>query len=274
MLPFQAYNRTPRAPLSLFIDRVWQIYGVTPYTKEKVLPNGVLELIFNFGPYHRVLRGVNGANCTTYKRCWVAGLQSHDLLIEAVGETMLLGVRFRPGGAYAFFGFPIAELTDEVVESDLLKAPWILETHDRLLGAQSPEQRFDIVERALLAHLYRVDMSPMPCVDFAVREIERSHGAATIKEICERAGVTNKHLVEQFKKRVGLSPKLLARVRRFQRALGQARVLSSVDWTEVAHASGYYDQAHFNHEFKRFTGSTPSEYLASRSHDGEHIIVG
>jgi AraC-like DNA-binding protein len=274
VLPLRHHVRIPRPPLSRFIDRLWLMEGVMPYARERVLPNGVLELIFNFGKYHKVVDERSPAESAVFKRCWVAGLQSRELTIEADHETDLLGVRFKPGGAYPFFSLPMAELVDQVVESDLLPGLWTREVRDRLLEAKAPEPRFDLIEGALVERLRRADAPSALAVDFAVRELRQTNGAASIRHLCERAGVTNKHMVDQFKKRVGLSPKLLGRVFRFQRVLDEVRGRRQVDWTEVAHTCGYYDQAHFNHEFKELSGSTPSGYLAHHTPDGEHIIVG
>lgn len=274
VLPLRHHVRFPRPPLSRFIDRLWLIEGVMPYARERVLPNGVLELIFNFGKYHKVVDPRASDQSAVFKRCWVAGLQSREITIEADHDTDLLGVRFKAGGAYPFFSLPMAELVDQVVESDLLPGLWTREVRSRLLEAEGPELRFDIIEAALVGRLRRADAPSAPAVDFAVRELRQRGGAVSIRHLCERAGVTNKHMVEQFKRHVGLSPKLLGRVFRFQRAIEEVRGRRPVDWTEVAHACGYYDQAHFNHEFKELSGSTPSEYLARHTPDGEHIIVG
>jgi methylphosphotriester-DNA--protein-cysteine methyltransferase len=77
--------------------------------------------------------------------------------------------------------------------------------------------------------------------------------------------LSQKTLIARFQKRVGLAPKMLGRVFRFQRALQAMAQPAARDLTGLALDAGYYDQAHFNHEFRQFSGLTPTEYLASVS---------
>jgi AraC-like DNA-binding protein len=73
---------------------------------------------------------------------------------------------------------------------------------------------------------------------------------------------------------VGLSPKRLARLVRFSRAIDQIREEPAVDWAAIADTCGYYDQAHFNRDFKLFAGATPSDFLASRDPSSQAMLVG
>ena len=72
------------------------------------------------------------------------------------------------------------------------------------------------------------------------------------------------HLATQFKSHVGITPKRVARIYRFARMILSVDAGLPVDWPALAHAAGYYDQAHFSQEFKEFTGHTPTQYLALR----------
>jgi AraC-like DNA-binding protein len=76
--------------------------------------------------------------------------------------------------------------------------------------------------------------------------------------------VSSSHLATQYKQHVGITPKRMARIYRFAQLILSVDPSRPVDWTEAAHAAGYFDQAHFSKEFKDFTGHTPTEYLALR----------
>ena len=84
-------------------------------------------------------------------------------------------------------------------------------------------------------------------------------------------GLSAKRFIERFKIEVGLTPKRYCRVRRFQRALALANRGRRVDWTGVALDCGYFDQAHFIHDFRSFAGLTPTEYLAARTSFQNHV---
>jgi AraC-like DNA-binding protein len=94
--------------------------------------------------------------------------------------------------------------------------------------------------------------------------LETSHGLVPVSALADAAGVSGNHLAAQFKSHVGVTPKRVARIYRFARLILSVDALRAVDWAELAHTTGYFDQAHFSREFKEFTGHTPRDYLALR----------
>lgn len=74
-----------------------------------------------------------------------------------------------------------------------------------------------------------------------------------------------------FARGVGMTPKLFCRVWRFQRVLRAVHHRDAVDWTEVALACGYFDQPHLIHDFREFSGLSPTEYLAARTEHLNHV---
>ena len=89
--------------------------------------------------------------------------------------------------------------------------------------------------------------------------------------VAEAVGLSPKRFIERFRTEVGLTPKQYCRVRRFQQALTAAHAASEVDWAAVAVSAGYYDQAHFIHDFRRFSGLTPTGYRAGRTAFQNHV---
>jgi AraC-like DNA-binding protein len=94
--------------------------------------------------------------------------------------------------------------------------------------------------------------------------ISRSAGSLSIASLTEAAGVSSTHLAARFKHLVGITPKRLARTYRFAEVVRSIDAACDVDWAEVAHRAGYYDQPHLTHELQRFTGLTPTAYLDLR----------
>ena len=103
-------------PLEAYVEAFWFVRGRPDYSGEKVLPNGVVELIFNLGAPHKVIESDDGTRFRTFFDTWLAGLQERYLVIEAVDDFDLVGIRFRPGGATPFLRSSPAELTNNVVE--------------------------------------------------------------------------------------------------------------------------------------------------------------
>jgi transcriptional regulator GlxA family with amidase domain len=110
-------------------------------------------------------------------------------------------------------------------------------------------------------------------VDYALRQFSGRSIAPAVAAVTERIGMSARCFIEAFRNEVGMTPKAYCRVRRFQQIIRQAWGQREVDWAAVAGSCGYYDQAHFIHDFKQFCGLTPSVYLARRGRHPSHVPV-
>lgn len=256
------YLRPPLPPLNRFIECFWYVDLQVPYTREKILPTSTIELIINFGPPHRKYNTAE-TDYDLMKECWIAGFQTGFIVNEPVAETCMMGVRFKPGGAYPFLDLPIIEITDFVVDLDCLWGRFAHEIREQLFEYSSVQDKFTALERIMLVRLNR-DRFELPPVNFAINQIFGAYGNLSLKTLSEDIGISQKHLNHQFKKSVGVSPKQFSRVTKFQNVLQQIDPLSATDWGSIAYACNYYDQSHFNRDFSRFTGMSPTEYVGFR----------
>lgn len=266
----------PREPLSRYLEFLWYQHGDLLTARETILPTGAIELIVNLGQPHRVLEKRDYSRGNVHREAWIAGLHTQTMVIESV-DSHMIGARFKPGGACPFFACPIHELNNQVIPMDCLWGRWIGEVRERLLAAPGIEERFWLLEAALLEQLDD-DPRGLKTVEAAVQLIRLSSGPLHIGDLSEQLGISHKHLIAQFKRMVGLSPKPLARILRLNRALAAINPAAPVNWTEIAHACLFYDQAHFNRDFIDLTGFTPSGYVEQRLavhgetlKQGEHV---
>jgi AraC-like DNA-binding protein len=88
--------------------------------------------------------------------------------------------------------------------------------------------------------------------------IAATSGAVAIGDLSAAAGVSSTHLAQRFKELIGVTPKRLARTYRFAATVFAINPAAPIDWAGLAGGAGYFDQAHFGHEFRAFTGLTPS----------------
>jgi AraC-like DNA-binding protein len=174
-----------------------------------------------------------------------------------------VGVSFKPGGAYRFLHLPLSELQNQVVSLDAIWGGFAAEIRERLYLAPTIQARFALLEELLLARLREAPQG-LKAVQYAVGEVARVHGALSIRELSNRVGMSQKHLITQFRKMVGCTPKELARLYRFAQVLEGIDPIQPVDWTLVAHQFYFHDQSHFIRDFKEFTGHTPTDYLRLR----------
>jgi AraC-like DNA-binding protein len=262
----------PRGDLARFVQFIWIARGRVPHQRERVLPNGVIELIINLGEPHNVLEREDYSQRTVYRNCWLAGIQNRHIVIESLYGTDLIGIRFKPGGAYAFLGMPLAEVTDQVIEFDLIDRALGEALRGRVLQAKDDAARIECIERALRERLLG-ELAGHPAVQFVCDAIRATSGLVRIADLVERTGLSHRRLMDHFERNVGMAPKALAQVYKFQNVLKRIERDAAPDWSQVAAECGYYDQPHLNHEFRRLSGLTPTQYLATRLADFNHTVA-
>jgi len=105
-MSFEFFAFPPRAELAPFVDTIWGVRGHADFSTESVLPNGAIELMINFGPAQRVVGHGERELHDSYRNAWLAGIQDRRLVHAADHGADHIAVRFRPGGAHAFFDIP------------------------------------------------------------------------------------------------------------------------------------------------------------------------
>jgi AraC-like DNA-binding protein len=244
----------PRAPLNSFVECFWTLEGDGPSTDampERILPDGCVELILNFGD--RFSQYTN-THRKLQPRHFLVGQMSGPILISPNGAVQLLGIRFHPGGTSPFFRVPMTELTDRIVELGAISS----ELERELLLAEKTH----VIESVLLARLLRgrYDSSSMTLA----AQIVSSAGCISIDRLATKAGISSRQLERRFMRDIGVGPKLLSRILRFQQVF---RAVERVDpeWASIAVDCGYYDQAHLIRDFNQFAGQTPAVLFSQQS---------
>jgi AraC-like DNA-binding protein len=264
----------PNSPLSRFVENMWLVEGFTAdYTREKILPDGAIELIIDLDTHPKnIFEDEASERFRTVKKAWISGERTRYIIIGAERNQSMVGIRFRPGGAYPFFGFPISELSESVTELDLIWGSLVNEIRDQLMEIETPEGRLVRLELFLLSQARRT-LEANRLITFAVHQLQHSPQFLAIRDLANTIGITQKHLISQFEKVVGLRPKSFARVCKFQKVVNLIEQQSKIEWAAMASECGYYDQAHFIHEFQTFSGLNPSTYLSQRGEYMNYIPI-
>ena len=267
-------TRVPPPPLGQFIECVWFFSGYMPdQPRERILPDGTSELLINLQEVPRTLFDAEGpGRHRSFRRAWLSGPSSESKVIDALPDSSLMGARFKPGGLAAFLREPVDEIANRVIDLDALWGRAADRMREQLLEAATPESRIARLERILLGLLGERAVDPV-----ATRALSMFEGAPPdtggVGAVAAEIGLSHKQLVARFRRAVGLTPKLYCRLLRFQRALARAHSRLDVDWAEIALETGYYDQAHFNRDFREFSGLTPSAYRALRGDEAKFVPV-
>jgi AraC-like DNA-binding protein len=266
---------SPPAPLGHFVELLWLYEGFRPtHSKERLLPTGTIEIVFDLRE-DRILTYGRREKMQPYylSGSVVCGAHSEFFVIDTTSQDAVMGVHFRPGGAFPFLKLPAGELHNEHVN---LGALWgwqeVRDLREKLLAAARPEQKLRVLERALLGKL-REGFERHPAVAYALGEFDAAPGARTMAEVTDRTGFSARRFIDLFEKEVGLTPKLFCRVQRFQKVLHIIQSGCAIDWAEIALTCGYYDQAHFIHDFRAFSGINPSTYLAAHTPHLNHVPI-
>ncbi len=269
----QSLQYSPPPPLGHFVEVLW-LYesSVRPaHEKERLLPDGSVELVFNLAEDKiRLYDRENTNKFQTFDGSVICGPHSQFFVIDTAEQALVAGIHFRPGGAYPFFKLPSVELHNLHVGLEAIWGARAGEVRERLLAVRTPQARFRILEEALLTAAGG-SLDRHPAVAFALKEFQGAPQARTIADITGQIGLSARRFIDVFQKEVGLTPKLFCRVRRFQKVLRLIQRGREIDWAGIALDCGYYDQAHFIHDFRAFSGINPSAYLAMHTPHLNHV---
>lgn len=263
----------PAEQLAKFIKCFWVLEGPSSPSAgpERILPDGCTEIVFHIGdPFAQ-----HNPNGTTEHQplALLVGQMRHHLLIQPTGRVQVLGVRFWPGGAYPFLGVPQNEVAGRVIALDAIWGAITNELHSRIAEAPTPSESVRQVETILVARLNRFHRHDDTVLN-AIAAIFRSGGSLPVESLAANMGMGLKRLDRKFNNRVGLPPKLLCRIVRFQRVLRMLeRRENDRDFVQTALDCGYYDQSHFIKEFKSFAGKGPTSYFAEPNIMTDYFIA-
>ncbi|MET7279923.1 helix-turn-helix domain-containing protein [Kribbella sp. NPDC005582] len=253
-------SRVPR-PLDGLIDDLYYLEGAPPYPRLTLPPPSAL-LIINLGAPFRI-RGGADLELTEYADGCVVTMPTRAWEFGYPPQTRSVGVHFKPWGPGPFLPMPAAELCDRPATLEQVwGGPAVAELRDRLAAADGPLAMLTLLEEELVRRLR--ETAGLDLVSQAGSVIAATNGAVAIGDLTAAAGVSSTHLNQRFKEIIGVTPKRLARTYRFAATVLAIDPAVPIDWSEVAARAGYFDQAHFGHEFRKFTGLTPTRYVEIR----------
>ena len=265
-------TRRPAPPLDRAVSAVWYYRcAPRPFAFERVLPRGAAQLVINLkDDQTRVYDASRGGTPTTSPGAVLTGPGMRFEIIDTDEQEHVVGVSFRPGGTRPFFRQPADALTgSDVPLACLWRVSEVALLREQLLAAPSPDATLDVLQAALAA-AWR-DEPLHRAVGAALATFHRASEVARVADVADAVGLSVRRFIEAFTIDVGLTPKQYCRVRRFQQAVTTAHGAREVDWAELALSCGYYDQSHFIHDFRAFSGLTPGAYRDGRTAFQNHV---
>ena len=239
-------RRGPGAPLA---GRVTSYYGFEVKTSEPVCqregPGTDVVVILTFEEHWLI----DGARRTSF----VAGLHDRQVTTEHPGRSLGMQINLDPLAARALVGVPLHELAGLTVPAEEIIDPFLVE---RLADTSDWDTRFALLDTELAPRL--ADARSSREVAWAWQRLRETHGRVAIGELAAELGWSRKRIVARFRDEIGLPPKAVARLLRFEHA---RELAGTMPWGELAFECGFSDQSHLIAEFRRITGRTPETFL-------------
>ena len=252
--------RTPSPALRAYVagDYCGYVERSSMPSRRRELPVPFVPLIIELAPPIRVYDYGQERRFDRHRGGFVAGLGDRFTLCEHDGQQHGLQVNLTPLGARLVFGIPMHELSGRAHALGDVLPPRHRGLGRRLQELDDWDERFELVEAVLIDCVERA-RADTHVVSWALHRIEETGGTIDMGSVCRETGYSHRHVIALFREHVGLPPKLMARIVRFDRLVRHLRAGGCGTWADLALEFGYYDQAHLAREVKEFSGVTPRQ---------------
>jgi AraC-like DNA-binding protein len=246
----------PESKLKPVVECFWSVTG-TDTEQQKIIPDGFPEMIFHFGDPYEIFD--QDTKASTQGNILMSGQISRPIVLRATGRSDVFGIKFKPAGIWKLLQVNMSTLKDQVISytSDVS----IQTLYDELKTA-SAEARIRCVEKFIFSKLNENGFENE--IDSVLETIENKKGDVSIEGLCSDHSITQRTLQRIFQQRVGITAKQYARITRFKTVYALLQK-PSLTKTDSIYLSGYFDQPHFNKEFREFTDENPEKWFGANN---------
>jgi AraC-like DNA-binding protein len=241
----------PSKNIEHIVDSYWFFSSSEPVKSEIILPDGCMDIIFNFGAL---------TNSISKDAVGVSGMMTTFSDKTFDKNTDLFGIRFKPGMFSKLTAFPLFEIKNKITEASIVLPKLNLETVVQLKELNQIGKKIELVEHEIINILY-TKAPPNDALVLSV--IETLHSApipVSIENIAKNHCISLRQLERKFKHQVGVTAKEYDRIVRFTKTKNNIKSQKNKSLLSIALQNGYFDHSHLTNEFKRFSGQTPSEF--------------
>jgi AraC-like DNA-binding protein len=238
---------------------------IPDHSIERVVPTGHSFLIFELDGFSRnTFNNKSLKPNGSYEKAWISGVHKNYLSISAHKESEMLVVQFKAFGTYPFFYKTASDFSEKVQTASEILGAEIFNVRSEILKKENAEDKFKVIESYLLARYEDSKKPPKEIVELVNELMKKPYEESS--NFLENYSNTQKHLIDQFKKYIGVTPKSLHRIIRFNEILQRTYKNEKIEWSEIAYQCGFSDQSHFIKEFKYFSGFNPKEFIKNDYH--------
>jgi len=243
---------------------IWERDSTEPLLVQSP-PSGFNALVFNYSdPYRAYL---NKAEKEDVPLAFVSGQFTANYHLEINGKIGLIGAVMEASSLYNFFGLQMTTLVNKRLALQELLGAKGTEIEERIRTAYTAAERILLLEMFLLSNL-EIVQSRLSIIDDTISFIDQKNGMVTIEEVLCKFKFSRRYLEKKFLEKVGLSPKLYARIRRFGYISNKVANNKEINWQDIVFENGYYDQSHLVKDYKAFNKMKPTAY-----HQEHHELI-
>jgi AraC-like DNA-binding protein len=252
----------PSRVLAPFVKQYWTLdihnKEDIPH-KQTIIPNGLIEIMFHYGEQiNRISQNKTNPN---KKRSIICGQRSIYYDIFPTGKIGILSAILKPEGAMMFLDIPVSEINNETLSMEDVFPKDAITLEDQLLNSRTNEHRIRILEAFLLSKIIEKRLYDHRRMAACLNKIKSEQALIKCSELAECVCLSNKQFQRRFKEYIGILPKEYLRVIRFQNVIHKKHLKPDLSLTQLSYECGFYDQSHFIHDFREFSGMTPKEFF-------------
>jgi AraC-like DNA-binding protein len=254
-LPMQYSTFIPHIKLQTVVECYWSVEGSDVLT-QKIIPDGFTEIVFHFGDAYSV--SSEGTTASMQPYFIIAGQLTKPIFLTPSGRSDVFGIKFKPTGIWKLFACDMTPLTNHTGDLRSVLGEEVSTLWERIALEKSDPEKIGIIENYLLEKATASGKTDQ--LDAIVEAIQECHGQLNVGELASKYNMSTRTMERVFQERIGLSAKQFARLNRFTHVF---KLLQQPELTkaEATYLSGYFDQAHFNKEFREFAGENPEAYF-------------
>jgi AraC-like DNA-binding protein len=253
----------PKGELEDCIETIFYVESYNPEHRiERLIPDGYSSLVMELDDQERYVYDNDTSEVLqTCQVSWVSGIFDEFISISSLNQTELMAVRFKPGGLFPFIDSDVHYMKNRIIPSIDLFGSEINTLRKDIIKVNDPLKKISLFEQWLKKVKNNMNKDHNPKIMAAMKMIINDPSAQQIKTLASKSGYSNKHFIQLFKKEIGVTPKIFQRILKFNQIIPKIQNKEKLSWTSISHECGYFDQAHFIHDFKKFSGFNPTSFL-------------
>ncbi len=229
---------------------------------QRFLPDGFFEIGFNLGSDHLKITSAAATNIQLDNPVgYFYGQNNVSAILAMEGRLHIMIVKIFPWAASLLFDFDLNDCVDENLPLEYVIGGEGNFLEEQLMTGEGYENKIEILQDYLLKRLIRINNDPNKLLEATTKMIFNSKGNIKIKDIAEQVHSSPRTLQRMFQQYYGITPKKYAQQIRLRNFAAQLSKNKNLSLTELALKCGYFDQAHFNHEFSSIAMVTPTEFF-------------